>query len=207
MGVKQYWYNRATSNTFHLNALSLYSRLMLPNKRAKYMCSWKGAHLKRGVCWSIMKIVWHYSNCSEALYLYLPDNAMFTWLCTLWEQRLAGKNFLCGLNGLVKDKKKNRGHWLTESRPHFVIWLIWMKGGEKHRNKLVSAPIFHWECFHRSLIILSIFLLIPLQSSPCTIKKEKPFPFVLGVSLTALFTTTGEEIFGGAPEENQQRMK
>lgn len=120
-GVKQYWYNRATSNTFHLNALSLYSRLMLPNKRAKYMCSWKGAHLKRGVCWSIMKIVWHYSNCSEALYLYLPDNAMFTWLCTLWEQRLAGNFFLCGLNGLVKDKEKKIGgiDWL---RADLILW-------------------------------------------------------------------------------------
>lgn len=142
MGAKQYWYNRTTSNTFHLNALGLYSRLMLPNKRAKYMCSWKGAHLKRGVCWSIMKIVWHYSNCSEPLYLYLPDNAMFTWLCTLWEQRLTGKIFLCGLNGLVKDKTKNRGHWLTKSGPHFVIWLIWMKGGNKTQEQAcLSAHI------------------------------------------------------------------
>lgn len=39
---KQYWNNRQTSNTFHLHALSLCSRAMLPNKRTKCTCSWKG---------------------------------------------------------------------------------------------------------------------------------------------------------------------
>lgn len=41
-------------------------------------CVHEKEHIWKGVCWSIMKIVWHYSNCSEALYLYLPDNATFT---------------------------------------------------------------------------------------------------------------------------------
>lgn len=106
----QYWYNRPTSNTFHLTALSLYSRLMLPNKRTKYMCSWKGAHLKG--CWSIMKTVWHYSNCCEPLYLYLLDNAMFRWLCVLWGQR-GPQKFLYGLNGTLVEKRE---HWSATDR-------------------------------------------------------------------------------------------
>lgn len=69
-------------------------------------CVHEKEHIWKGVCWSIMKIVWHYSNCSEALYLYLPDNAMFTLLCTL-RTKGGGKNFLHGLNVVyfVKNKK------------------------------------------------------------------------------------------------------
>lgn len=82
--------------------------------------------------------------------------------------------------------------------------------GEKNKNpyrsELVSATKRHLDC---SQDYPQRYFLVTWDSSLARKKEEekKLFPFVLCVSLTALFMTTREEMFEGAPEENQQRIK
>lgn len=162
--------NIQTSNTFHLGALSLYSRLLFPNKRTKYMCSWKGDHLK-GCLLINNETVWHYSNCSERPYLSLLDNTMFKCWYNHREQRPRRENFC-----ILSQKKRGIAC--------FVIWWIWTEKNtqDKGRNNKRSAAVF---------ISAQHYLPFPQGSSLAW----KTSPFVLCVSLMTLFMTTGEEMF------------
>ena len=76
--------------------------------------------------------------------------------------------------------------------------------GKKHRAEVVQATKGHLDRFHSCLTILSITY--PFHGDQ-VLHEKKTFPFVLCVSLMTLFMTTRGEMFEGAPEENQQRIK
>ena len=114
----------------------------------------------KDVCWSIMKTVWRYSNCCEAVYLYLLDNAMLRWLCALWGQRVEHVGIV--LTVLSHKKKRVAGHWLPTSGGYFMIWAIWI--WERIRKEQTSAAKGQLRCFHLCLTVLGLLIFKRIKS-------------------------------------------
>lgn len=104
-----------------------------------------------GLCWSIMKTVWQYSNLQEPLYLYLLDSAMFRWLCALCGQRTAGK-CLHSLKVVVAVRRRHR----SPIRAYFLMRLIQPQSDSavkkskhfspQHSMRIRSAPREYNHC-------------------------------------------------------------
>lgn len=70
---------------------------------------------ERGVCWSIMKTVWHYSsNCCEPPHLYLLDNAMFRWSL---QTKRGRENYWM----VLTEGKKATVHWFSYKQK-LMLW-------------------------------------------------------------------------------------
>lgn len=137
----------------------------------------------KGVCWSIMKTVWHYSDRREPLYLYLLDNAMFRWLYAENKQ-LQGKL----LYGALTEKGT-----LIAYKQSVCCDMTNMNGkkhtgpGQTKSQQKVSGTVFICARLSSALLTLSMGI------KSCM--KKQTFPFVLCVSLMTLFMTTREEMF------------
>lgn len=132
--------------------LSLYSRLMPPNKRTKYIVCEKEDVVTLGVRWSIMKTVWHYSNCSQPLYLYFLDNAMCGWSkdeVGVEIHRIVLKSALIGKSALMIEYEQS---------------LCCDMNGGKHLGTDLVTKKFIW----------TVFTSCPLQNQVLHEDKKKP---------------------------------